>query len=56
MVYTLDHLRMTFTWFHLSSHRVCIELGSWRQTPPEQWQCLCATGVQNERHIVTSDL
>ena len=56
-VYTLststipDYLRIDFTRFRLSSHRLRVELGRWSRTPRDQRICVCGTGVQDELHI-----
>ena len=46
-----DYLRITFTRYRISSHRLRIEMGRWSRTPPDQRVCSCGTGVQNELHI-----
>ena len=46
-----DYLRINFTRFRLSSHRLRIEMGRWSRTPQEERVCSCGTGIQNEEHI-----
>ena len=46
-----EYLRITFTRFRLSSHRLRIETGRWVRTPPEQRLCDCGS-VQNEEHVL----
>ena len=47
-----DNLRITFTRFRTSSHRLRVELGRWSRTPQEQRVCVCGTGeVQDEAHL-----
>ena len=46
-----DYLRITFTRFRLSSHRLRIEVGRWSRTPRDQRLCFCGTGVQDEFHL-----
>ena len=50
------YLRVTFTRFRLSSHRLRVEMGRWSRTPPEQRLCQCETGIQNEQHILVCPL
>ena len=47
----LDYLRITFTRYRLSSHRLRIEIGRWSRTPREQRTCPCEGGIQDESHI-----
>ena len=46
-----DYLRIEFTRYRLSSHRLRVEIGLWSRTPPEERVCSCGTGIQNESHI-----
>ena len=46
-----DYLRINFTRYRLSSHRLKIEIGRWSHTPRDQRVCSCGTGVQDELHI-----
>ena len=46
-----DYLRINFTRYRLSSHRLRIEMGRWSHTPRDQRVCPCGTGVQDEFHI-----
>ena len=46
-----DYLRITFTRFRLSSHRLRVEIGRWSRTPRDQRICSCRTGVQDELHL-----
>ena len=54
--YIEDYLRITFTRFRLSSHRLRVEMGRWSRIPPEQRTCQCETGIQNEQHILVCPL
>ena len=54
--YTEDYLRITFTRFRLSAHRLRVEMGRWSRIPPEQRMCQCETGIQNEQHILVCPL
>ena len=47
-----DDLRILFTRFRVSSHRLRIETGRWSRTPPEERVCQCGNGVQSERHVL----
>ena len=47
-----DSLRITFTRFRLSSHRLRVELGRWSRTPRDQRLCRCGTGIQDEQHLL----
>ena len=42
-----DYLRIEFTRYRLSSHRLRVEIGRWSRTPPEERVCSCGTGIQN---------
>ena len=46
-----DYLRINFTRYRLSSHRLRIEIGRWSRTPREQRVCPCGTGTQDKIHI-----
>ena len=45
-------MRITFTRFRTSSHRLRIETGRWCRTPREKRLCQCGEGVQTEEHII----
>lgn len=47
-----DHLRITFTRFWLSSHRLRMQMGRWSRTPSEQRVCLSNAGIQDEKHVL----
>ena len=50
-----DNLRMAFTRFRTSSHRLRVELGRWNRppTPREQRTCTCNNSdVQDEEHLL----
>ena len=47
-----DDLRIVFTRFRVSSHRLRIETGRWSRTPREERLCQCGNGVQSERHVL----
>ena len=49
-------MRITFTRFRVSSHRLRVEMGRWSRIPPEQRTCQCETGIQNEQHILVCPL
>ena len=48
-----DYLRINFTRYRISSHRLRVEVGRWSRTPKakEERVCSCGTGIQNEFHI-----
>ena len=46
-----DYLRITFTRYRLSSHRLRVELGRWSRTTRELRICQCGNDVQDEFHI-----
>ena len=46
-----DYLRITFSRYRLSSHRLRVELGRYQGTPHDQRVCPCGMGVQDELHI-----
>ena len=46
-----EYLRIAFTRFRLSSHRLRIETGRWVRTPPEERLCECGS-IQNEEHVL----
>ena len=48
-----DYLRINFTRFRTSSHRLRIETGRWSRIPPELRLCKCDEEVQNEEHVLT---
>ena len=47
-----DYLRISFTRFRCSSHRLRIETGRWSRIEPNLRLCQCGTGVQSERHVL----
>ena len=49
-----DYLRMSFTRFRTSSHRLRIETGRLSRTPRERRLCQCGGGVQSEEHVLMS--
>ena len=49
-----DYLRMAFTRFRTSSHRLRIETGRWSRIPRERRLCQCGEGVQSEEHVLMS--
>ena len=52
-----DNLRINFTRFRTSSHRLRVELGRWSRTPRDQRVCPCGSGdVQDEAHLFTCQL
>ena len=46
-----DYLRITFSRYRLSSHRLRVEIGRYQGTPHDQRVCSCGIGVQDEQHI-----
>ena len=46
-----DYLRINFTRYRLSSHRLRVEVGRWSRTPHDQRLCPCGIGVQDEMHV-----
>ena len=46
-----DDLRMAFTRFRLSSHRLKIETGRWARIPRERRLCQCGA-IQSEKHVL----
>ena len=49
--YIPDYLRISFTRFRLSSHKLKVETGRWNRTPRENRLCPCNEGIQDEYHI-----
>ena len=47
-----DDLRICFTRFRVSSHRLRIETGRWSRTPSEQRLCQCGASVESEAHVL----
>ena len=47
-----DYLRITFTRFRTSSHRLKVETGRWSRIPRERRLCQCGEGVQTEKHVL----
>ena len=47
-----DYLRISFSRFRLSSHRLKIETGRWTGIPQENRLCQCGQSVQTERHVL----
>ena len=51
-----DNLRIGFTRFRTSSHRLRVELGRWSRTPREQRTCACGSGdIQDEDHVFSCE-
>ena len=48
-----DYLRITFSRYRLSSHRLRVEIGRYQGTPHDQRLCSCGLVVQDEQHIFT---
>ena len=46
-----DYLRINFSRYRLSSHRLRVEMGRWSKTPRNERVCSCGLGIQNEQHI-----
>ena len=47
-----DYLRISFSRFRLSSHRLKIETGRWTGIPQENRLCQCGQNIQTERHVL----
>ena len=47
-----DYLRISFSRFRLSSHRLKIETGRWTGIPQENRLCQCEQSVQTEWHVL----
>ena len=48
-----EYIRVSFTRFRLSSHRLKVETGRWSRIAPERRVCVCGNGaVQNEAHVL----
>ena len=47
-----DYLRIAFTRFRTSSHRLKVETGRWSRLPRERRFCKCGMGVQTEEHAL----
>ena len=47
-----DYLRITFSKFRLSSHKLKIETGRWTCIPQENRLCQCGETIQTERHVL----
>ena len=47
-----DYLRMSFTRFRTSSHRLKIETGRWSRIAREDRLCQCGKEVQTEEHVL----
>ena len=47
-----DYLRIAFTRFRTSSHRLKVETGRWSRLPRERRICKCGVGVQSEEHVL----
>ena len=47
-----DYLRIAFTRFRTSSHRLKVETGRWSRLPRERRLCKCEMGVQTEEHAL----
>ena len=48
-----DYLRITFSRYRLSSHRLRVEIGRYYGTLHDDRLCSCGLGVQDELHIFT---
>ena len=46
-----DYLRITFSRYRLSSHRLRVEIWRYKGIPHDQRVCACGLGVQDELHI-----
>ena len=46
-----DYLRITFSRYRLSSHRLRVEVGRYQGTSHDERLCSCGLGVQDELHI-----
>ena len=46
-----DYLRITFSRYRLSCHRLRVELWRYKGIPHDQRLCVCELGVQDEHHI-----
>ena len=46
-----DYLRITFSRYRLSSHRLRVEIGRYQGTSHDERLCSCGLGVQDELHI-----
>ena len=52
-----DNLRIIFTRFRTSSHRLRVELGRWSRIPSDQRTCSCGSGdIQDEAHVFVCQL
>ena len=47
-----DYLRIAFTRFRTSAHRLKIETGRWSRIPRDRRLCGCGEGVQTEEHVL----
>ena len=47
-----EYLRISFTRFRTSSHRLKIEPGRWARIPRERRLCQCEEGIQTEEHVI----
>ena len=47
-----DYLRIAFTRFRTSSHRLKVETGRWSRIPRERRYCQCGENVQTEEHVL----
>ena len=47
-----DYLRIAFTRFRTSSHRLRVETGRWSRLPRERRLCKCRAGIQTEQHVL----
>ena len=47
-----DYLRIAFTRFRTSSHRLKVETGRWSRILRERRLCQCGEGVQTEEHVL----
>ena len=48
-----EYMRLQYSRFRLSSHRLKVETGRWSRIPRENRLCVCGTGhVQDEQHVL----
>lgn len=50
--YIPDHLRVSFSRFRLSAHRLRVETGRWMRIPRNERLCVCNIDIQNEAHVM----
>ena len=54
MKFIPEHLRIAFTRFRTSSHRLKIETGRWARLTRERRICKSGEGIGDEQHALTS--